>query len=75
MRKQDPEKTISCSTIYRAIADGLLDNGKTQARHFLRRKGKPRKSKGHQENRGKFPVSNTLEQRPEAANKRIRIGD
>ena len=75
MRKQDPEKTINCSTIYRAIADGLLDNGKTQARRFLRRKGKPRKSKGHQENRGKFPVSNTLEQRPEAANNRIRIGD
>ena len=41
----------------------------------LRHRGKTRHTKGHDENRGKFPVSHTIHERSEEANKRTRIGD
>ena len=44
-------------------------------KYLLRRKGIPYKTKNYQENRGKFPVSNSIEMRPIEANNRTRLGD
>ena len=39
----------------------------------MRHKGKTRHSKGHQEKRGKIPISHTIHERPESANQRLEI--
>ena len=73
---------ISYKTIYRAIHSGMFDtleqrrsNGNRGARRRLRHKGKPRRPKGHVENRGKIPISHELKERPIEANERVRFGD
>lgn len=72
---------VSYSTIYRAIYAGYFDEyrnaakGKvSEGRLRLRRKGKKKKGKEN-EQRGKYPISNHLADRPAEANNRERIGD
>lgn len=70
---------ISYNTIYRAIYAGMFDlagkslNGRSAVRH-LRFKGKPRRSKGHVECRGKIVISNDINSRPIGAANRSRRG-
>lgn len=73
---------ISYNTIYRAIYAGLFDTPERKPLHkqkgmkrCLRHKGKPRKPKGHVDMRGKVPISHSIDERPEEANNRSRIGD
>ena len=73
---------ISYATIHRAILAGMFDTpeqrrsqGNRGARRYLRHKGKPRRKKGHVENRGKIPISHELTERPKEANERSRLGD
>ena len=70
---------ISYQTIYRAIYRGHFDDklshGARGVIRKLRHRGKTRHTKGHVENRGKIPISHTIHERPEEANKRARIGD
>lgn len=68
------------STIYRAIYSRMFDEkGKSHGNRGgirrLRHKGKSRHRKGCVERRGKIPISHPIEERPEAANSRVRIGD
>ena len=74
--------SISYAIIYRGIYAGLFDtpeernsHGNRGAVRKLRHKGKTRHTKDHVEKRGKIVISNDLEDRPEAANNRSRIGD
>ncbi len=80
MRLEKHPYTISCSTIYRAVNDGYFSTEKELAhprsrggRKYLRHKGKPRKKNA--DNRGRFPESNPIDNRPREANERIRKGD
>jgi len=68
---------ISTSTIYRGIYNGKLNRpGDTCLCHRkLRHRGKTRHTKNHQENRGKFQISNDISDRPIEAENRVRIGD
>ena len=70
---------ISYQTIYRAICRGHFDDKLSHdARGVIRKlryRGKPRHTKGYVENRGKIPISHTIHERPEEANKRAKIGD
>ncbi len=73
---------ISYNTIYRAIYAGMFDtpyerrsHGHRGAIRKLRHKGKTRHKKGDVERRGKIRISNPIEERPEVANNRSRIGD
>ena len=73
---------ISFNTIYRAIYAGMFDTpyerrsrGHRGAIRKLRHKGKTRHKKGMVEKRGKIKISNPIEERPEEANNRSRIGD
>ena len=68
-------KSISFNTIYRTIKAGLFNLPDLLGKYLLRRKGIPYKTKNYQENRGKFPVSNSIEMRPIEANNRTRLGD
>lgn len=72
---------ISYSTIYRALKNGLLDDGpgryirKCDRYSFhLRRQGKPRKKNGTINKQGKYHIEYTISQRPAAANARTEIG-
>lgn len=76
---ENPDLKISTNTIYRAIYRHLLDYrkyvyGKGLATK-LRHKGKRRHRHGDSELRGKIIISNLISDRPEEANKRIRLGD
>ena len=70
---------VSYSTIYRAIYDHTLEPAplprcqRGLARQ-LRHKGRTRHKKGHEENRGKFPVSHSIQERPQEADERKVIG-
>ena len=72
----------SYKTIYRAIYAGMFDT-KEQKRsegnrgmiRRLRHRGKPRKTKNPDSRRGKMTISHSIEERPEAANTRSRLGD
>lgn len=79
MRLEYGKAVISYQTIYRAIYRGHFDDrlshGARGVMRKLRHRGKTRHTKGHVENRGKFPISHTIHERPEEANKRARIGD
>ena len=71
---------ISYSTIYRGIYAGLLEEspllkGQRGVTRKLRHRGKTRHTKGHVETRGKIRISYPIEERPEIANNRERIGD
>lgn len=74
-----PDLRISTNTIYRAIYRHLLDYnkyvyGKGLAKK-LRHKGKRRLRHGEEHLQGKIIISNNLCDRPEAADKRLRLGD
>lgn len=72
--------SISYNTIYRGIYTGMLErhkltSGQRGVIRKLRHKGKSRHTKNYEEKRGKIRVSNDLKDRPEEANRRLRIGD
>lgn len=79
MRLEYGKAVICYQTIYRAIYRGHFDDrlshGARGVMRKLRHRGKTRHTKGHVENKGKFPISHTIHERPEEANKRARIGD
>lgn len=71
--------TISFVTIYRAIYAGMLDDPSKHRNRKgfikkLRHHGKRRHSKGKEERRGKFPVSNDISKRTAGAAHRSRRG-
>lgn len=73
---ENSEYSISYSTIYRALHDRKFNRKGEYGRGLilkLRRKGKNVRRKF--EKRGKIIISNPIEDRPEEANKRLRIGD
>ncbi len=74
-----PDLRISTNTIYRAIYRHLIDYNKyvydKGLALRLRHKGKHRHKRGEVELRGKIKISNNLSERPDAANKRLRLGD
>ena len=77
MKLDNESIRISRSTIYREIENGTFDvecDGKKATRR-LRHKGRKRHTQGSVENRGKFAISHDLEERPDEANNRGRIGD
>ena len=72
---------ISFNTIYRAIHTGLMEEkgcyqtkGKFGLERKLRRKGKKPKPSSQDQKRGKFQISNPIEQRPLSATNRTRFG-
>lgn len=71
------ESPVSDTTIYRGIDSGMFDGciGGKKAARKLRHKGKRRKRAGQEERRGKIVVSNTIDERPAAADERSRLGD
>ena len=76
---ENSKNKISYNTIYRAIYRGDFDEpglstGNRGAIRKLRHRGKTRHSKNHVERRGKIPISNTIHERPDSANKRTEIG-
>lgn len=79
LKHEDSEVQVSYTTIYRAIYNGLfelekLSHGNRGLIRSLRHKGKTRHTKGHQEKRGKIPISHTIHERPESANQGLEIG-
>ena len=79
---EQSDMKISYNTIYRAIYSGMFDtpherrsHGHRGAIRKLRHKGKTRHTKGQEERQGKIKISNPIEERPEEANNRSRIGD
>ena len=82
LRLEHHRCVISYATIYRAIYAGLFDTPEQRRSHGcrgaarkLRHHGKSRHTKNYEERRGRFNASHSLSERPEAANKRERIGD
>lgn len=79
MKQENFALSISYTTIYRGIYSGVfetekLNDGNRGLIRSLRHRGKTRHTKGHVEKRGKIPISNTIHERPEAANTRSEIG-
>ena len=75
LQLENTGKSISFNTIYRGIKSGLFNLPDLLGNRLLRRKGKHYKTKDYKENRGKFPVSNAIEQRPIEADNRMSLGD
>ena len=76
LKHENSEYSISYSTIYRALHKKVFNRKGEYGRGLilkLRRKGKNVRRKF--EKRGKIIISNRIEDRPEEANKRLRIGD
>ncbi len=70
---------VSYPTIYRAINAGRLEEGKLShgqrgIARKLRHRGKTRHTKGHEERRGKIPISHPIEERPQEADDRSELG-
>lgn len=75
LKFEQSEHKISFVTIYRSIHAGELDKElRKKAVRYLRHRGKKRRKKGEVENRGKFPISHTIWERPEKANDREETG-
>ena len=79
MRLEINQQALSYNTIYRAIYHGDFDepnlsHGNKGAIRKLRHRGKTRHTKNYRERRGKIPISNTIHERPSAANERLEIG-
>jgi len=79
---EDSPYQISYATIYRAIYAGMFDTpeqrrstGNHGMRRRLRHKGKPRKGKNPNSMKGKLLVEHSIDDRPEEANTRSRLGD
>lgn len=80
LRLENYDISISYNTIYRAIYAGLLEEKKLESGQRgvirkLRQRGKTRHTKNHVEKRGKISITNNLEDRPQLANDRKRLGD
>ncbi|WP_285005103.1 IS30 family transposase [Lactococcus formosensis] len=79
MRLEINQQALNYNTIYRAIYHGDFDepnlsHGNKGAIRKLRHRGKTRHTKNYRERRGKIPISNTIHERPSAANERLEIG-
>lgn len=79
LRYENNPISISYTTIYRGIYNGLLEvkklsHGERGVARKLRHRGKTRHRAGSLETRGKIVISNTLDKRPEEANSRKEIG-
>ena len=79
MRLEINQQALSYNTIYRAIYhedfdEPNLSHGNKGAIRKLRHRGKTRHTKNYRERRGKIPISNTIHERPSAANERLEIG-
>ena len=77
LSKELPNLRISATTIYRGINSGFLDrfvDGRKMSRH-LRHHGKTRHRKGMTERRGKIQITHSIEERPQEAQSRSRLGD
>ncbi|EGO7726396.1 IS30 family transposase [Enterococcus faecalis] len=79
MRLERHQQALSYNTIYRAIYRGDFDepnlfHGHKGAIRKLRHRGKTRHTKNYRERCGKIPISNTIRERPSAANERLEIG-
>ena len=79
---EKPELSVSYTTIYRGIYSGLFNaeladgsDGIRSAKRKLRHKGKTRRRSDQAEKRGKIIISHDIDERPQAANDRSRIGD
>ncbi|WKT00445.1 IS30 family transposase [Gallibacterium salpingitidis] len=75
LKQENSPYQISFTTIYRAINDCLFDNARRTAKRYLRHKGKRRHRANSVEKRGKIIISHELNQRPQEANERSRLGD
>lgn len=82
IRLEKSDYCVSYTTIYRGIYSGMFDTpeqrnscGNHGAKRKLRHKGKPRRGKGYTEKRGQMEISHNITERPEAANRRTRLGD
>lgn len=80
LKYEESVYSISFTTIYRAIYSGLFDepnlsNGIRGCIRKLRHRGKTRHTKSYEERRGKIPITNLISERPDAAEKRQRLGD
>ena len=82
LRLEKADFYVSYATIYRAIYVGMFDSSEQRNSHGnrgairkLRHRGKSRHTKDYEERRGKVPISYLLSERPQAADKRERIGD
>lgn len=82
LRYENSNIHISYSTIYRGIYAGCFDTPEQRKSHGhrgairkLRHHGKTRHSRDHQETRGKIRISNSISDRPNAAELRSRLGD
>ena len=77
LRKELPNLKINATTIYRGINSGFLEHfadGRKMSRH-LRHHGKTRNRKGLVERRGKIQITHSIEERPQEAKNRSRLGD
>lgn len=77
---EDGCRVISYATIYRGICDRLFDepnlsSGSRGAIRKLRHHGKSRHTKDYEERRGKIQISHDIDERPDEAKKRERLGD
>lgn len=77
----EKKEIISYNTIYRALHSGLMEakgsyrtKGKFSLERKLRRKGKKPKPSAQSQKRGKFQISNHIDQRPLSATNRSRFG-
>ena len=78
LKFENSQFQVSYNTIYRAIYDNSLKKPDTPRQRGLtlklRHKGKTRHKGNAEENRGKFPVSHPLSERPKEADDRQTIG-
>lgn len=79
MKQEGTDISVSYTTIYRGIYQGIfetqsLNHGNRGLVRSLRHRGKTRHTKDHSETRGKIRISNTIHERPQAANERTEIG-
>lgn len=80
LRLENNPLRISYATIYRGIYSGLFDTKKKylakseRFSYHLRRKGKKRRKNGEKNKQSKFPISYTIDQRPEEAETRAVLG-
>lgn len=80
LKFENSSLSISYTTIYREIYQGSFDqkglsHGNRGAIRKLRHRGKSRHTKTYEERRGKIQISHLITDRPDAANKREKIGD
>ena len=80
LKYEESVYSISFTTIYRAIYSGFFDEanlsrGSRGCIRKLSHRGRSRHTKSYDERRGKIPITNPISDRPDAAEKRQRLGD